>query len=278
MKSKKTDIKQPARGRLEKIFILETLGVLVWLGSVGLSALPNPLFNLLQRQAVQTGDAGNLSQIFIGVIIAILALLLMKRFDFFGTFVSGLLGFMIFSGLTLFVNPFIAAGFAGLLVVFERKERSYTSNNVLLSVAILFGAVPLGAAYGVELLIWVILTLSVYDILGVFVTRFIPNLAKQAAQRDVPLLLIAPRADIDCHDRPTLKNTAAMLGAGDVFMPAIFLSSVTINLGTGIALWVMLGAIAGILANTLFAKIIKTGIPAMPMLAIGMLIAYTLAT
>lgn len=278
MKSKKTDIEKPARGRLKNIFILEILGVLVWLGSIGMSALPNPLFDLLQRQAVQTGDTGGLLQIVVGVVIAILALFLMKRLDFFGTFVSGLLGFMIFSGLTLFVNPFIAAGFAVLLVVFERKERSYTSNNILLLFAILFGAVPLGATYGVELLIWIMLILSVYDIFGVFVTRFIPNLAKQAAQRDVPLLLIAPRAGIDRRDRPTLKNTAAMLGAGDVFMPAIFLSSVTINLGTPIAMWVILGAIAGILANTLLAKIIKTGIPAMPMLAIGMLIAYTLAT
>jgi presenilin-like A22 family membrane protease len=277
-KSKNKQLTTPGKKRLKGIFLLEALGVVVWLATIWLSALPNPLYDLLQSQAVRAEDENGVLQIAAGVVIAVIALVFMKRFDFFGTFVSGLLGFMIFSGLALFINPFVSAGFAILLVIFERKEHTYTSNNTLLLIAILFGAVPLGATYGIELLIWIVVGLSIYDIFGVFVTRFIPNLAKQAAERNVPLLLIAPGSDDAWRDEPKLKNTAALLGAGDVFMPAIFISSVTINLGTQTALWVTLGAIIGILGNTLLAKKIKTGIPAMPMLALGMLVAYAIVT
>lgn len=275
-KSKNKQLTTPGKERLKGIFLLEALGVVIWLATIWLSALPNPLYDLLQSQAVHAEDENGILQIVAGVVIAVIALVFMKRFDFFGTFVSGLLGFMIFSGLTLFVNPFVAVGFAILMVLFERKERSYTSNNTLLLIAILFGAIPLGATYGIEFLIWIVVVLSIYDIFGVFVTRFIPNLAKQAAERHVPLLLIAPKPDIAWRDEPELKNTAAMLGAGDVFMPAIFISSATINLGIQTALWITLGAVVGILGNTLLAKKIKTGIPAMPMLAIGMLVAYAI--
>jgi hypothetical protein len=65
-----------------------------------------------------------------------------------------------------------------------------------------------------------------------------------------------------------------MLGAGDLFLPGIFMAAVSFQASPVAALAVFSGAVVGGLMNTFLAVLIRTGIPAMPLLTVGMLWAY----
>lgn len=264
------------RERTNSILMLMASGMLVWLLIIFLAGMTAPQISEAMRQASgQAAQVGPWDFLF-ALAIAFSILYLIRRKHFFGTFVAMILAFLIFGGSAIFlgVEPafFLAVG----LLLYERGHRSFLANNLFILTAVLFGSLPIGLGYSIELIILVLIIISIYDVLGVFATRFIPRLAVSAVERDVPLLLLAPRANIAWKALPRLKDSSAMLGAGDLFLPGIFIAAVAFNQSIPVALAVLAGAVIGGLVNTVLATLIRTGIPAMPMLAVGMIIGYYL--
>lgn len=251
--------------------------VLVWLFAILLAGITTQsTLNAQAYIATQSATVG-LGDFFLALGMAFVLIYLLHHRSYFGSVVSVILAFLIFSGSAIYFGLELAFFLAAGLMLFERRQRSFISNNLYVLVATLFGAIPLGLAYANELIILILIAVSIYDIGGVFFTRFIPRMATKAVELDVPLLLLAPKATVSWKARPKLKDAVAMLGAGDIFLPAIFLTSVAFFQSIPIALSVLLGAVLGGVANTILASIIKTGIPAMPLLSVGMIIAYYLA-
>jgi hypothetical protein len=65
-----------------------------------------------------------------------------------------------------------------------------------------------------------------------------------------------------------------MFGAGDLFIPLLFLLAVSLRFGYETALLSLLGAVLGNVGNIFLVKKIKTGIPAVPLLAMGLTAGY----
>lgn len=260
--------------RLKSLFILTSSSLSVWLLTVALSFYLRPVYELLLELPTENISPLNLLLSFLA---ALIVLVLFRKKHFFGWFISLSLALIIFSGASLFIKPELALILAAGLFLLERYRHSFLTNNIFLLTALLLGSITVGLRFPVNLLIYILFFLSVYDVIGVFLTRFIPRLARQSVETNIPLLLLTPSGKTGWLARPHLKNSAAMLGAGDIFMPAIFLSAVTFSHDLTAAISVFLGAVLGILLDTLLAVYIRTGIPAMPLLALGMIAAYWLA-
>ncbi|MBU0646493.1 hypothetical protein KJ611_03400 [Patescibacteria group bacterium] len=265
------------RERANSILMLIASGMLVWLLIILFASLTSPkIIASLQYVSSQSGQI-TLLDFLLSLLIALFILYLVRRRHIFGTLVAMILSFLIFGGAAIYFSVELAFFLAMGLLIYERMYRSFISNNVFILAAVLFGSLPIGLGYSVELIIMVLIIISVYDVLGVFATRFIPRLAATAVEQNVPLLLLAPRAHIAWKAKPNLKDSSAMLGAGDLFLPGIFIAAVSFSHTIPVALAVLAGAIIGGLINTILATVIKTGIPAMPMLAAGMIIGYFLS-
>jgi len=266
-----------ARERALGLGMLIGSGMLAWLVLIFLtSLLPHAVTqNFILGGAVSGPVAGR--DFLLGLALALILVVLWRRRRSFGTMVAMFLAFLLFSGLTLFVGA--SAGFflATGLVLWERRHRSFMSNNLLLLAAVTLGAIPIGLTYPIAMLMFILVFLSLYDLLGVFATHFIPRLAGAAVRAEVPLGLLAPRASVSWWQAPKLENSSALLGSGDLFLPAIFLAAVTANHDIPLALLVFGGALLGGVVNFLLALIIRSGIPAMPLLTVGMIVAYYLA-
>ncbi|MBU1032481.1 MAG: presenilin family intramembrane aspartyl protease [Patescibacteria group bacterium] len=266
---------KPARKhRLKSLLILAVSGVAVWILTIVLSDKARPLFNYFRDQPAQEAEPLNL---LIAFAVALIILFILRKRFFLGWLISISMALIIFSGASLFVRPEISLLLAVALFLFERFKHSFLSNNLLILVALLAGSITIGLSFPINFLIIVLIFLSVYDIFGVFITRFIPHLAQKAVETNVPLLLLAPDKNVSWLQKPALKNSAALLGAGDIFLPAIFLSAVTFEHSVTISFITFAGALVGVALNSALAVKIKTGIPAMPMLALGLIIAYLIA-
>ncbi len=267
---------QDNQNHLSALFALEAGSVLVWLMAIFLSAVRSPVFGALRVLSQEAARELTSLDLAIGLGIAIVVLALIRRTRIFGIVVAIVLSFLTFSGLSLYVSVGLAFSVAVALLLYERLNCSFLSNNLFVFVSVLFGALPIGIAYPIEFLVVVLIVVSAYDVIGVFLTRFIPTLALGAIVTDVPLLVLAPRTDVSWKERPTIRKASAVLGVGDVFLPALFLSAVTFAHGIPLGLITLAGAIIGGLLNTALAVTIRTGIPAVPLLAAGMTAAYFL--
>lgn len=261
---------------MNAILVLMAGSVLVWLATILLSSIQMPVLNALHVISAENGQTPTTPDLIFSLAIALIILAVVRRQKIFGIIIAIILAFLTFSGLTLYIGIGLAFSIAIALLLYERLNCSFLSNDLFVFVSVLFGSLPIGISYPIEFVILILITVSVYDVIGVFLTRFIPTLARGAVEGDVPLLLFAPRNSTLWQERPTMKNTAAILGAGDVFLPAIFLSAVTFTYGIPLGVATLAGAVIGSILNLALAAAIRTGIPAIPMLAAGMLAAYFL--
>lgn len=265
------------RERLNALLTLEACVVGSWLFVILLTGMKRDLFLSLQELIARTATSVTLGELFLSIILALAILLVLVRRHLLGVFTSMLLGFLGFTGAVLFLGAELSFFLSVGLILFERMRRSFLSNNLLILFAVMFGAVPVGISYAPEAILFVLFLFCIYDVAGVFLSSFIPHLARKSIEYRIPLLFVAPRAATTWSESPNTKNSASILGAGDAFLPAFLLSSVTLFASPFVAIAVLLGALLGTLGNTILAMYIKTGIPALPLMTVGMIIAYYLA-
>lgn len=262
--------------RLNALLALEASVVGVWLLVIFFTNLQKEFFLNLQASIAQQAGIITIQEIVLSIAVAVLIFFFLYKKHLFGIFISILLGFLGFTGALLYFGPELSFFLAVSLILFERLRHSFLSNNLLVLFGVLFGSIPIGISYRPELLLLILVFFSVYDVLGVFLTKFIPHMARKAVESKAPLLFIAPRSKIKWTAETSIQNSAAILGAGDAFLPAFVLASVTIFYSVPLALILLIGAVIGGILNTLLAMIIRSGIPAMPLITIGMAIAFIL--
>lgn len=274
--ARRTTRVKPGSERLNAMITLELWMVGAWLCVIFFTGLKRDLFLHLQEIIQSTTTPITWGGLFVSIVLAIAIFLILYKQHLLGNFAAILLGFLGFTGAVLYLGAEISFFLAVCLILYERMHHGFLSNNLLIAFAVVFGSIPIGISYGPEPLILALLFFSIYDIGGVFLTRFIPHLARRSVEYRIPLLLIAPKAHIKWTDRPTLTASASILGAGDLFLPAFFIASVTVFVSVPAALLVLLGALLGAIGNTILASLIRTGIPAIPLMTIGMITAFYL--
>lgn len=263
--------------RIKGIVLLELMSAALWLVGIFFFYLPIPESpTALSTNFGIAGGADDSSSILFGFLIGLIILYFFRKKTGLGIFVSILLGLMIFSTASVFIPPIVALSISVLFVFVERAYRSFCTSNTLVLMGVLAGALPLAVYYKTDFLIILVVLVSFYDIAGVIFTTFIPTIAKSAADKGIPLLISAPKKGTSWLAKQNLKNTSAIMGAGDLLIPLLFLTAVSTQFNTNFALICLAGALIGNLLNILLLTKIKRGIPAMPLIAAGMLIMYYL--
>jgi presenilin-like A22 family membrane protease len=154
--------------------------------------------------------------------------------------------------------------------------RSFVTNNFLVVLGVFAAAMVWAGSYQINFLLILIGLFALYDLAGVFWWKVLPQVAKNAAKTGIPLLLLVPKKGVSWLHPPMPETTASMLGAGDLFFPLLFLSAVSVQVGYWVALVSLAGALVGNVGNIFWAWKIKKGIPAIPLLAIGLAVGYWL--
>jgi presenilin-like A22 family membrane protease len=269
---------QDSLERLRGFFILECFSIFTWLAGIIFFYLPLP-----HAQKTITQSFGNRPTflenapvLLFSVLFALGLMYLVRRKRLVAPAVSILLGFMVYGTLSVFIEPLVAFLVCVLLVYVERAYRSFITNNFLVLSGVFAAAMSFAVFYQADFFLTLLGIFAVYDIFGVLFTNVIPKVARGFMNIGAPLLLYVPKKIFRWRDTPEPESIASAMGSGDIFLPLLFLTAVSVQFGILRALWCLFGAIFGGFVNLFFATKRKSGIPAIPFLACGLAIAYLL--
>jgi presenilin-like A22 family membrane protease len=172
----------------------------------------------------------------------------------------------------IFLSTYALFGDAGIIpttimaLTYILKNKNPHIINILLIFTLSgFGAI-LGISVGFPTALAFILIMSAYDLIAVFITKHMVELAKTGSGK-IPLMFSIP-----------VGSGILSLGAGDIALPVVFTVSVYTSHGIGYAMPTAYGGLLGIIA--LFYYILgkaKTTLPALPPITAGLLTGYALA-
>lgn len=178
--------------------------------------------------------------------------------------------------LTVFLPVFAALVVIGLLLFLWVRRATLLIHNILLAVA-LAGAALLGMQFSTPSVLVLLVVISLYDFVAVYVTRHMTVLAKEMVEKKVIAGLIFPK-EVSGLQQGLAKvkpDTAVILGGGDIVFPLLLAVSLMPQ-GIAPALVVSLFSLGGIFLNYyLFEKQeIRAGIPTLPAVAFCAIIGY----
>ncbi|MFA6131986.1 MAG: presenilin family intramembrane aspartyl protease [Patescibacteria group bacterium] len=259
-----------------QVVVLQAICLIVWLLGIFFYYLPLPKSSVALSRAAGEANIFDAFFILVSVIGALAIFYFLRRKRALAPAVSILFGIVIFNTMVVFIEPLVAFTVSVLLVFLERMYRSFVSNNLLIVLGVFAAAISFVSSYSVNFLLILIGLFAIYDIVGVFWWKAIPKVAKNAAKNGTPLILLIPKKNNLWLQVPTPDTIASMLGAGDLFIPLIFLSATSFQFGYSVALVSLAGALLGNVGNFFLVRKIKGGIPAVPLLAIGLAAGYGL--
>lgn len=256
------------------IIVLEIICLIVWLAGIFFFYLPLPESSVAISRAAGEANIFDAFSILASIVAALVIFYWLRRKRALAPAVSLLFGIIFFNVLSVFVEPLVALTVSILLVFIERMYRSFISNNLLVILGVFAAGISFAGSYSIIFLLIFLALFALYDIAGVFWVKTIPKVAKNAAKIGMPLILLVPKKGTSWFRVPTPETIASMLGAGDLFIPLLFLVAVSVQAGYQIALASLVGAVLGNIGNIFLARKIKGGIPAVPLLAIGLAVGY----
>ncbi len=119
-----------------------------------------------------------------------------------------------------------------------------------------------------------LIILSVYDILAVFVTKHMMTLAHEMIGHQASFAFFIPERlrDFGASVATVLPGSGFLiLGGGDIILPLIALCTVARTSMT-VALYGLVGTLVGLFVNHLFLTLSRRPLPALPLLTLGTLI------
>ncbi|HBR80395.1 MAG: hypothetical protein UX09_C0041G0004 [Candidatus Uhrbacteria bacterium GW2011_GWE2_45_35] len=264
---------QPPKS-IKSLLILEALCFTVWLASIFFFYLPLPESTVATARLSGEQTSTDILTIMLSVILALILFYWLRRRRALAPVVAVLFGIIIYNTLVIFVEPLVALTVSILLVYLERSYRSFVSSNLLVIIGVFSAAISFAGSFSVKFLLILLGVFSLYDVVGVFFIKAIPKVAQNAAKIGIPLLLLVPKKAKDIFKVPTPGNIASIMGTGDLFIPLLFLTAVSIQFGRPVALVAFAGAVLGSLGNIILVRKFKGGIPAIPLIAAGLVIGY----
>lgn len=192
-----------------------------------------------------------------------------------------LFSFAVFFGVWLVFGAFLPEGAAILIAAAVILVRYFYPSPVTQNLAIVLGiaglSIGIGLALSLKEVLIILVLLSFYDIIAVFITKHMVKMFKGLLEKGVIMALIIP---FDLKDlfknfkKIQMKGKFMFLGTGDLALPAVFIVAA---LPHG---WVpTIGAIVGSLSGlyflqTKFVMARKRPLPALPPIATGTILGY----
>lgn len=220
-------------------------------------------------------------QFVIGLLVATAFLFLLMKF-FHGRFIFELIfSLALFGGIWFLASLFFpgqAAILAASLLTLARFFVPYVlAQNVVMILGLSGVAVALGAATAWPSLLWVLVILSIYDIIAVYETKHMVTMFRGLVERGVIFALILPERwrGLFTHVRNVKPEEGFFfLGSGDLALPAIFVVSAFVSqpaLGIGAAIGSLIGLF---FTDLIFIWGRKRPMPALPPIALGTIVGF----
>ncbi|MEA2098131.1 MAG: presenilin family intramembrane aspartyl protease [Patescibacteria group bacterium] len=216
-----------------------------------------------------------------------LMLLFLKKFKgkfLFEFFFSGAIIFGAQGPFGLFLSKLYAFLAAVLLVVFRFTHPRIWTQNIIIIIGISGIAASLGASINPVFALFILILLSVYDVIAIYKTRHMVKLFKGMASRGAVLALIIPKSfslwknkfDIIKADN---RKEFIFIGTGDIALPLFFATAAFVD-GVRFSIAIIIGAIIGLIADHLVfvTQKEKKAIPALPMIAFFSIAGYIIVS
>ena len=282
---------------MRNILLLAALTYILAIGFVAIMAIDfnNAGGTLSSYQATQTQSADYLVYVIlsIGVVALIFSLNLKLKMDWIKYIVLLAIGlittyafFFLFLMTILFLTKLVVISYleVAVLIILALVLTAYfmlRGNKYLNYVAIVL-AVEMSAAMAISFspffLLIIFAIFSVWDYIAVMKLKSMQKIAKGAItgvfNRALPLFIYEGNHEAlkeKISDKGEVKTSnVSILGLGDLIIPGAFIASVFLNYSVALALLLIPTAIYGIYRDMLWAKKIKSAIPALPIMFIFM--------
>jgi presenilin-like A22 family membrane protease len=197
----------------------------------------------------------------------------------------------------------VSAGVLSLTLVIAKNKRPNLRNFAAMVSSVGVGFV-LGMSFSFPTALLFVVALAVYDFIAVFITKHMMKLANIVVEKNLALMVGVN--EIEAVPRPTLNEkelgeylrmrrktkthtrllrilesrdlvpigASAALGTGDLATPLMLaVSAYSVRLNFMLSLFIICGAVLGLVMTMLILKRYKRGLPAIPPLLLGMLAA-----
>lgn len=178
---------------------------------------------------------------------------------------------------TVFPLEFSAIVAAVFLAGFFIIPTVWTHNAIVILASAGIG--PVFALSFSESAAWILLLfLSTYDIIAVFVTKHMITLAHALVRSRATFALFVPERLRDFWAHVSVVRPGAgflIFGGGDLVIPMLYLSTVARE-NMGAAVLGAYGCLVGIFCNHLFLVVYRRPVPALPLISLGALIGVAM--
>ncbi len=148
-------------------------------------------------------------------------------------------------------------------------------------VVVAIAAAGIGPMFGLQFswqaAAFILIILSVYDVVAVFVTRHMILLAREMIRHQASFAFIIPEKWQEFKNNLSTVQPGTgflIIGGGDVILPMLLTSS-TYLIQPSLAWWVVLGTLIGVFLNHSLLVAYRRPLPAMPFLTLGAFLGLT---
>lgn len=149
-------------------------------------------------------------------------------------------------------------------------------------VVVAIAAAGIGPMFGLQFswqaAAFILILLSVYDVIAVFVTRHMITLAQEMIRHQASFALIIPERWQEFKENLSAVQPGTgflIVGGGDVVLPMLLTSSAYL-IQPALAWWIVLGTLAGVFLNHGLLVAYRRPLPAMPFLTFGAFVGLSI--
>jgi presenilin-like A22 family membrane protease len=172
----------------------------------------------------------------------------------------------------------------GIAIAYSLTRKNMIAFNIFVAIGCIAMAIVLGLLLKPIYILILLSALAVYDYIAVFKTKHMQAMAKSALSIQLPVaFMFGDKEYIDKRLAGTLKKSdkpkGYLYGNGDIAFPMAVATSLLFANDIWLAVAALTGAIIGMFANMALLKTgrFKSGLPAIPLLAISMFVCLGLA-
>jgi presenilin-like A22 family membrane protease len=225
-----------------------------------------------------------LASFFIATFLMLLFLRKFKGKYLFKFFFSAAIIFGAQGPFGLFLPQIYALLASIMLVIFRFLHPRIWTQNIVIIIGISGIAASLGASADTIFAMFILIFLSVYDIVAIYKTRHMAKLFHNMAERGAVLALIIPESFLMWKNKFSFiksenKNEFIFLGTGDIALPLFFATSAFPD-GIEFSIAIISGAVIGLIIDHIIfiSQKENKAIPALPMIALFSIAGYVLAS
>ena len=186
-----------------------------------------------------------------------------------------------FSLLLFWFQPLLVLLLILIIIFWWAKRPKVINHDILIILGTSGVSTVLGQSFSPEILVYLLIFFSIYDIVAVYKTKHMVKMAKEMMEHQAILALVVPKKLEGFNEnieKVVPGENFLILGGGDLAFPAIFSLSLY-QRGIWASIIVAAFSLVGFFANNLilFSQKERKAIPALPLIALFSIIGYLIA-